>query len=169
MNNAELSISRERYYVGALVALGIAFLIALLILWNKRQEKADEPIIKPPPAWIHDSKSFPIGQEQKAFLEAEGYHSMFLVNGEGRVKWVNAKGRDVEQCGQIVGTRIEGCDLEDVALKTLTKITLFTTNSHPCTTGNIDGGIGQVHSTNNPPNWYYGDYKCHHAGASGHD
>jgi hypothetical protein len=166
MNNNELSISRERYYVGALVVLGIALLIALLSLWDKRQP--DGPVVKPPSAWIQDGKLFPIGQEQKLFLERGGYHSMLLVNGEEQVKWVNAKGRDVEQCGQIVGTRIEGCDLENVSIRTMTKIILIGTSSHPCTTGSIDGGVGKVHSTNNAPNWYIGDYKCHHAGANDH-
>lgn len=162
MSNSEFSVSRERYYAvcGALVIVAIALLIAVFSLLENGKTGQDGPVDEPPVVWLQTDEKFPVDENLKNFLVDKKIHSTIYITEPGQVFWTGVDGNPVKPCGKLVGTQIVGCKLDNVSIKTITKILfLGITGSPSCKLGNIDGAIGAVHSTNTPRG-HYGTHPC---------
>ncbi len=147
-------------------------LLLLLLLISKTRDVANGTVDHEPSkgTLIQNKEPIPIESRLAEFLEKGDYHSIFLMNSEGRVKWAGADGAEIRSCGNAIDG-IEGCGLSNVSIEKITQITLMDIETNPkCKLGNVDGALGRVHKTNDPDGrWKAGQWDCHSASKSAHN
>ena len=119
---------------------------------------------------ILDGVTVPVSEELRKFMEEAGYTTITLTNAKGQVKIVNSEGRQIEPCGIIDGTLIEGnCNLENISLKGDSSISILLSTSNPvCQTKRVGGRLVQLHADTRASEWRAGDFPCHPGPSSMH-
>jgi len=89
----------------------------------------------------------PVSKELRGWLKKNRTAVMVFVTEDGHVRVSNLEGKEIQPCGQLVGTRIEGkCShLKEVTIKNMLQMSSIVTSGSPqCITINFMGTLVQL-------------------------
>lgn len=157
---------------GASVFVTLLLLILLLLPSKTRSAtNTSEDYNSVKGTLIQDKVPVPIEPKLAEFLKNGQFHSIFLADTDGRIKWASATdGAEIRSCGNAIDG-IEKCGLNNISITKITQITLMDIEKNPkCKLGDVDGALGVVHKTNDPDGrWKAGQWDCHTASKSQHN